>query len=240
MPPWVLKCICFGFFSLLLPGLQEFWLLLLSCFLQFLLGCRLVALYRRHFCSCNPDHLRKRNRIHKTLLLIKNIIEGSKVAKKNFVILENKVAYFTDCRAVSFFFLMNTKKCQGTQSLGLLNSTAGKKNQSIGAWPYFFTHKLPWSQASVELTRCSKARSYCHCFSSLPAWKLACQKMSCATAATSMPDSPKYTGPRRHFSSCSCDLLCDLILLHLKWIKGIQYLAGLAPLFFALMRKARC
>lgn len=42
-----------------------------------------------------------------------------------------------------FFFFMNTKKCQGTQSLGLLNSTAGEKNQSIGAWPYFFTHKLP-------------------------------------------------------------------------------------------------
>lgn len=137
------------------------------------------------------------------------------MARKNFVILENNVLYLTYCSAVPFFFFINTKICQGAQSSGLLNSTAGKKNQSIGTWPYFFTHKLPWLQASVELKRRSEARSYCHWFSSLPAWKLACQKMSCPTAATSMPDSPKYTGPWCHFSSCSWDLLCDLILLNL-------------------------
>lgn len=63
--------------------------------------------------------------------------------------------------------------------------------------------------------------------------------MSWETAATSMLDSPKYTGPPCHFNSCSEDLLCELILLNLIEIKGIRYLAELSSLFFALMREVR-
>lgn len=131
------------------------------------------------------------------------------------------------------FCFMNAKILPAGSSPEVAKLHCRKEEQKHGSWPYRFTHKLSWLQASLELKRCSEARSYCHHFSNLPELKICLSEIELCNHS--------YTNAwlaKIHRTSVSLQQLFRRFavwfhFLNLIGIKGTQHLAGLAPLYFS-------